>query len=113
VADLAAIEAQLAAILDPYRDRLESFEIYGVPMLRRAMASAVCVVAPAYDEDYGLTAIEAMAAGTPVIVCRDGGGLVELVDHGVTGLVVEPTGAAIATAIRSLTDDPDLAQRAP
>jgi glycosyltransferase involved in cell wall biosynthesis len=75
------------------------------------MASAVCVVAPAYDEDYGLTAIEAMAAGTPVIVCRDGGGLVELVDDGVTGLVVEPTGAAIAAAIRTLVDDPELARR--
>jgi hypothetical protein len=40
VADLAAVEARLAAILDPYRDRLESFEIYGVPMLRRPGARA-------------------------------------------------------------------------
>ena len=31
------------------------------------------------------------AVGRPVIVCTDGGGLAELVDHGVTGLVVEPT----------------------
>jgi hypothetical protein len=40
VADLAAVEARLAAILDPYRDRLESFEIYGVPMLRQPGARA-------------------------------------------------------------------------
>jgi hypothetical protein len=40
VADLTAIETQLASILDPYRDRLESFEIYGVPMLRRPGAKA-------------------------------------------------------------------------
>jgi hypothetical protein len=39
-ADLAGIEARLEAILDPYRDRLEAFEIYGVPMLRRPGAKA-------------------------------------------------------------------------
>jgi hypothetical protein len=39
-ADLAAIEARLEALLDPYRDRLEAFEIYGVPMLRRPGAKA-------------------------------------------------------------------------
>jgi hypothetical protein len=39
-ADLAAVEARLQAVLDPYRDRLESFEVYGVPMLRRPGAKA-------------------------------------------------------------------------
>jgi hypothetical protein len=38
--ELATVEAQLAAILDPYRALLESFEIYGVPMLRRSGAKA-------------------------------------------------------------------------
>ena len=67
------------------------------------------MVAPAYQEDYGLTAIEAMAQGKPVVVCRDGGGLTELVEHERTGLVVEPTPAAIAAAIERLTSDRDLA----
>jgi hypothetical protein len=40
VADLGALEARLQAVLDPYRDRLEVFEIYGVPMLRRPGAKA-------------------------------------------------------------------------
>jgi hypothetical protein len=39
-AELGAVEARLQAILDPYRDRLEAFEIYGVPMLRRPGAKA-------------------------------------------------------------------------
>ena len=39
-AELAATEARLEALLDPYRDRLEAFEIYGVPMLRRPGAKA-------------------------------------------------------------------------
>src|SRR5262245_10761132 len=37
---LGATQARLAALLDPYRDRLEAFEIYGVPMLRRPGAKA-------------------------------------------------------------------------
>jgi len=40
VDDLAALETRLQAVLDPYRDRLEAFEIYGVPMLRRPGAKA-------------------------------------------------------------------------
>lgn len=72
-------------------------------------AEAPCVVAPALDEDYGLTAIEAMAVGKPVVVCTDGGGLTELVEHERTGLVVDATPTAIAAAIRRLTNDPDLA----
>jgi glycosyltransferase involved in cell wall biosynthesis len=72
--------------------------------------SALCVVAPAYLEDYGLTAIEAMAFGKPVIVCRDGGGLTEFVEDGVTGFVVEPGGRAIAKAVGVLAADPALAR---
>ncbi len=77
--------------------------------LARRYREAPCVVAPAYDEDYGLTAIEAMAQGRPVVVAHDGGGLAELVDHEVTGLVVEPTPSGIAAAVERLVGDPDLA----
>jgi glycosyltransferase involved in cell wall biosynthesis len=72
----------------------------------RLMASACCLVAPALLEDYGLTAIEAMRHGLPVVTCTDSGHLREFVEHGVTGLVVEPDGRAIATAVQSLADDP-------
>lgn len=67
---------------------------------------AVAVVAPAFKEDYGLTAIEAMVRAKPVIVCRDGGGLTELIEDGVTGLVVDPTPQALARAIDRLVRDP-------
>jgi glycosyltransferase involved in cell wall biosynthesis len=80
-------------------------------VLERHLHEALCVVAPAYLEDYGLTVIEAMAFGKPVIVCSDGGNLVNLVEHGSTGLVVEPSGSAIAAAIKQLQDDPRSAAR--
>jgi hypothetical protein len=38
--DLATLEQRLAAILDPYRDRLEAFQLYGAPYLRRPGAKA-------------------------------------------------------------------------
>ena len=69
---------------------------------------ALCVVAPAYREDYGLTALEAMVHGKPVIACRDGGGLLGAVHDGENGLVVEPTAAALADAVRRLRTDPAL-----
>jgi len=77
--------------------------------LDRLYAESLCVIAPAYLEDYGLTAVEAMAYGKPVIVCRDGGGLVDTVTDGVNGFVVEPTGKAIAEAVDRLRQDPGLA----
>ncbi len=77
--------------------------------LLREYVSALCVVCPAFDEDFGLTCLEAMACGKPVIACRDGGGYVELIDDGVDGFLVEPTGPAIAAAIERLRD-PDVAR---
>ena len=38
--DKAAVEARLELILDPYRGRLESATIYGIPSLRRPGARA-------------------------------------------------------------------------
>lgn len=77
----------------------------------RLYEEASVVVAPAYREDYGLTAIEAMIRARPVIVCRDGGGLTELVTDGVTGLIVEPKAEAVAEGIDRLVGDPVLAGR--
>jgi glycosyltransferase involved in cell wall biosynthesis len=76
--------------------------------LAQLYRAAPCVVAPAYEEDYGLTAIEAMRFGTPVVVCRDGGGLASLVRHGFDGLVVEPDAPSIAAAVHRICSDEGL-----
>jgi glycosyltransferase involved in cell wall biosynthesis len=72
---------------------------------------AVAVVAPAFKEDYGLTALEAMIRAKPVIVCRDGGGLTEMITDGETGLIVDPNPAALARALDRLIRDPARASR--
>jgi glycosyltransferase involved in cell wall biosynthesis len=73
--------------------------------LVREYLTALCVVCPAFDEDYGLTCLEAMACGKPVIACHDGGGYAELVEDGADGFLVESTGPAIANAIDRLRDE--------
>jgi glycosyltransferase involved in cell wall biosynthesis len=77
----------------------------------QAYAAASVVVAPALNEDYGLTAIEAMAHARPVVVCSDGGGLTELVQHEQTGLIADPEPEAVAEAIDRLLADQPLAER--
>ena len=67
--------------------------------------SADVVVVPSRRESLGLVAIEALACGIPVVASRVGG-LVETVDHGVTGLLVPPADpGAIVDALRTLEDD--------
>ncbi len=75
-----------------------------------AYARCSVVVTPTIDEDYGLTVLEAMAQARPVVVCRDGGGLVEFVEHGVNGLIVDPHPRAIADAVAELAADPRRAE---
>jgi glycosyltransferase involved in cell wall biosynthesis len=77
--------------------------------LSRLYARALCVVAPALLEDYGLTAIEAMTYGKPLIVCDDGGSLTGFVEDGINGFVVPPRAEAIARAVTKLADEPELA----
>ncbi|MGI9041229.1 MAG: glycosyltransferase [Gemmatimonadales bacterium] len=73
-------------------------------------AAAVSVI-PSLEEGFGIPAAEAMGCEVPV-VASDAGGLPEVVEHGVTGLVV-PRGdvTALANAIGTLLDDPDLRRR--
>lgn len=74
-------------------------------------ARASVVVAPAYREDYGLTALEAMLWHRPLIVCSDGGGLVDIVNDTGAGLIVDPTPQAIAEGVQRIIEEPGLADR--
>ena len=65
-------------------------------------SKASCVVYPAYNEDYGIVPVEAMSAGKPCIACTDGGGVLETVIDGETGLIVDPSVEALVQAIKYL-----------
>lgn len=56
---------------------------------RELFARARCLLAPVtWEEPFGLFMIEAMACGTPVVALRRGS-IPEVVEHGVTGFVVD------------------------
>jgi glycosyltransferase involved in cell wall biosynthesis len=77
--------------------------------LTRAYAACRCLVFLPYEEEFGLAALEAMAAARPIIATPEGG-LPELVTDGVTGYLVRDR-AAFATAVLRLRDDTALAAR--
>lgn len=52
-----------------------------------------------FDEPFGLSVIEAMACGTPVIAMRRGS-MPELIEHGVNGFLVESLDEAVAAIDR-------------
>lgn len=73
--------------------------------------SVVGVVPSLWAEPLGQVALEAMAAGKPV-VASDIGGLRDTVIHNQTGLLVPPGDAAALTqALRSLAHHPELSRR--
>ncbi|MDB5889045.1 MAG: glycosyl transferase group 1 [Rhodocyclales bacterium] len=83
--------------------------VYAIPYeadthrLARAMASADMLVHAGNQETFGLVALEAMACGTPVVACAEGG-LGELVDASVGYSVRNGAAAQFAEAIRGLAD---------
>ena len=67
-------------------------------------AADVCLV-PSRSESFGLVALEAAACGTPVVAAAVGG-LSTLVDHGVSGFLVDSRDpAAYATHVATLLGD--------
>jgi glycosyltransferase involved in cell wall biosynthesis len=77
---------------------------------RSLYAHALGVIFPPVDEDYGYVTLEAMLASKPVITCTDSGGPLEFVRNGETGLVVDPTPVALATAMDILWENQDRAK---
>ena len=72
------------------------------------LAAADVFVLPSRSEAFPNGAIEAMASGLPVVACAVGG-LLDLIDHGRTGLLVPPSDPEpLAAALRLLIDSPAL-----
>ncbi|MBB3110755.1 1,4-alpha-glucan branching enzyme [Paenibacillus phyllosphaerae] len=65
-------------------------------MRNELLKIAAVAVFPSLYEPFGIVALEAMAAGTPVIVSGTGG-LQEIIQHGVDGFTVLPDDAASLT----------------
>lgn len=73
--------------------------------LRRCYNRCRAVYYAPLDEDYGYSAVEALAAGKPVVTAPDSGGVLEFVGDGVTGLVSTLDPEALAAAFDRLADE--------
>ena len=81
-------------------------QVDDVPRFMGACDVLLFPTLPGLGEGFGLAALEAMAAGVPV-VATDVGALPEVVEDGVTGSVVAPRPEMIAAALGRLAGDRD------
>ena len=105
------VDAKSEAYLRMLRDRAAglpiSFETdVADARMTELLSSCLAVVHPAPNEDFGITAIEAMAAGAPVIAVNAGGTRETVVD-GETGWLVPATVDAFAEVMRAASPAAD------
>lgn len=122
----ADVPLLIAGSLYPYPDHQRYFTEEIAPLLdrkrrylgpvdfarkRHLLAAAQCVVIPSIEpETSSLVLREAFAAGTPVIAIRRGA-LAEVIDHGVTGLLVDSVAEMAAALLTTSALDRDACRK--
>jgi glycosyltransferase involved in cell wall biosynthesis len=100
-------EGYFAAEVEPHvdDDRVRYLGSVGPEQRSELLAAAAVLLHPiAFAEPFGLSVVEAMAAGTPVVAYARGS-MPEVVDEGVTGCLVSDVGAAVAAVDRAVQLD--------
>ena len=98
-------ERYFAAAVEPHIDGDQVVFLGSVGPRRRAevLGGAAALLHPIhFDEPFGLSVVEAMACGTPVVAYRRGS-MAEVIDEGVTGYLahdIESAAQAVGAAVR-------------
>jgi glycosyltransferase involved in cell wall biosynthesis len=86
-------------------DQIRYLGSIGPQQRAQVLGSAAVLLHPiAFDEPFGLSVVEAMACGTPVIAYRRGS-MPEVVDEGVTGFLVHDIDSAVAAIEKAIALD--------
>ncbi|MDB5688795.1 MAG: glycosyltransferase family 4 protein [Sphingomonas bacterium] len=93
VQDSGYYERAIAPAIDGDRVMYRG-SVGGVERRRTLGAAAALLHLINFDEPFGLSVVEALACGTPVIAINRGS-MPELIDHGVTGFLVDDVAGAI------------------
>lgn len=95
----------------PWLSRIDIPGLLDEQQLQQAYADCDIFVAPSRYESFGLIYLEAMRYGKPCIGCNSGG-VVEIIQHQETGLLVPPADAkALGAAIQQLVASSTLRQQ--
>ncbi|MCB0339473.1 MAG: glycosyltransferase family 4 protein [Bdellovibrionales bacterium] len=86
-------------------DRVEFVGRASDEKLLELYANALAVYYAPYNEDYGYVTLEAFASSKPVITANDSGGVLEFVQDGVNGLVLEPNSDSIGHGVNRLVEN--------
>ena len=110
LADESSIENYLKSEVDKHHlwHRVEFLGEIDTTTLLSLYSRAFAVFFAAYDEDHGFVSLEALASSRPVLTTLDSGGILQYVEDGKNGLVLEPTEAKVAEGINKLWKDRDL-----
>ena len=80
--------------------------------VRRLLGLVDIYIHPSREEGFGLAVVEVMLASRPVAAAQSTGAVIELIESGRTGLLVNPGSAtAFADAVVGLAGDPDRARQ--
>jgi glycosyltransferase involved in cell wall biosynthesis len=94
IQDRTYFEERVAPLVDD--DQICYLGSVGPEQRSDLLASSAALLHPiAFAEPFGLSVVEAMAAGTPVIAYQRGS-MPEIIDNGVTGFLVADTASAVA-----------------
>lgn len=83
------IRASIANLPDP--TKVQCLPFCQLEELRELYYSASAFILPSITDQWGLVVNEAIAAGLPCLVSRSCGCSVDLINHGVTGWIFDPT----------------------
>jgi glycosyltransferase involved in cell wall biosynthesis len=79
--------------------------------VKNLLKSAAMLVLPTLEDNCPMVVLEAAAAGVPVVAAKVGG-VPDLVEHGVTGLLFDPNDdAALRSAVMQIMDNQDTSQQ--